>query len=193
MEEVERHAAWIGHATQAIERCGEDAEAIEQAIARWTRIGHEELGPDINLLSLLSAVRLSSVPTGMAADARLRRRQSLSETAFGAALRARAWQEDVLYLCSGADGFMVMRLHHRTLTIMENPKWTGTALDAACWVVSAMIAADGLVRDTDRPVPSMLDVQRKAYTALARDIDAFSSFSDFGLPAPAPAPAPALA
>lgn len=167
---IERHADWIARASEDLADAAFDAEETEQAIARWIRIGHAELGPDINMHTLLSCIRLPPAPTGSAADVRLRRRRAQSEAAFGAVLRAHAWQEEVLYLCPGVDGLLLIRLHCRTLMLMESEDWQGGALDAAKWVVTRFIADAGL-HPVDRPVPRMEDIQRRAYQALSRDID----------------------
>ena len=171
MDRVERHADWIARATAEFARLDGDAAETERALDRYMQEGREDLGAEANLSSLISAVPLPPTPSGLAADARLRRLKAQSEAAYGAVLRAHAWQADILNLCSGADGMLLQRLHNRTLTLMESPDWEGSPMQAAACVVVAVIEANGLEADADREIPRMEDVQRKAFATLKRDID----------------------
>lgn len=177
LDRIAHHARWLAGAQAELRDAGADAVEQERVIARWTRRGEAELGPDLNLLSLLACLSLPVIPDGTAADARLRRRRALSEAAYGAVLRARAWQEEVLYLCPGADGLTFLRLHCRTLALLEDPDFGGDALEAARWAVSTYIAEAGLEPDLDRPVPSMAEVQRRAFETLSRDVAAWRGLS----------------
>ena len=169
------HAAWLAAATADLRAAAGDAVELEQRLAMWIHRGRGELGGDLNLRALIGALRLPALPDGTAADARLRRLQKLSEAAYGAVLRAEAWQSDVLYLCDQADGRLFARLHGRTLAILEDPDWDGGPMEAARWAVSTYIAEQGLEPDLDAPVPKMAEIQRASFDALDRNIRAFEA------------------
>ena len=167
------HSDWLAGAVAALRAAQGDAVEMERRLEQWIMQGQSQLGEDLNLRALCTAIELPATPTGVAADARLRRRRHLSEAAYGAVLRAEAWQASVLYLCDPGDGRQFARLHARTLAILEDPDWHGTTIDAARWAVSIYIAERGLEPDLDAPVPSMEAVQRRAFRALDRDIAAY--------------------
>ncbi len=172
------HLDWLAAAAADLRASEGDPVETERRLNQWIAAGRATLGEDMNLRALFDAIRLSPAPTGVAADARLRRRQALSEAAYGAVLRAEAWQANVLYLCDPGQGRLFARLHARTLAVLEDPDWGGPAIDAARWAVSVYIAEQGLTPDLDAPVPSMEEVQRRSFDVLQRDIAAYLAVMD---------------
>ena len=171
-------ARWLASAVAELRAAEGDAVEMERCLEKWIALGQSHLGEDVNLRALLAEIRLPAIPTGIAADARLRRLKSLSEAAYGAVLRAEGWQSSVLYLCDPGDGSLFARLHARTLAILESSGWQGAPIDAARWAVSIYIAEQGLEPDLDAPVPSMEEVQRRSFTALHQGIAAYRAVLD---------------
>ncbi|MEM0948661.1 MAG: hypothetical protein AAGK37_14775 [Pseudomonadota bacterium] len=169
------YAEWLAEAAADLRGAEGDVVETERRLDQWISLGRNALGDDLNLHALFAAIRLPCVPSGVAADARLRRRKKLSDAAYGAVLRAELWQANVLYLCDAGDGHLFTRLHGRTLAILEDAGWRGTVIDAARWAVSIYIAEQGLTPDLDAPVPTMEAVQRRAFRALNRDIAAYQA------------------